>query len=73
LRVLGAGGDKRTGNELKASLHVTNDGKPTGHVIVELVDYHSATGHLTYKDDTGPALDFNRVSDSTAVPSPSPS
>jgi hypothetical protein len=64
---------KRTGNELKASLHVTLDGKPTGQVIVEFVDYLPATGHLTYKDGTGPALDFSRVSDSTAVPSPSPS
>jgi hypothetical protein len=64
---------KRTGNELKASLHVTLDGKPTGRVIVELIDYRPATGHLTYKDGTGPALDFSRVSTSTTVPSPSPS
>lgn len=63
----------RTGNELKASLRVTKNRKRTGQVIVELVDYHQATGHLTYKDGTGPALDFSRVSDSTAIPSPSSS
>jgi hypothetical protein len=63
---------EQNGNELKASLHVTNNGKRTGQVIVELVDYHPATGHLTYKDGTGPALDFSRVSNSTAIPSPSP-
>jgi len=63
----------RKGNELKASLHVTKSGKPTGRVIVELVDYHAATGHLSYKDGTGPALDFSRVNNSTAIPRPSPS
>jgi hypothetical protein len=68
-----AGPYKRTGNELKATMHVTNNGQPTGQVIVELIDYHPATGHLTYKDGPGPALDFSRVSSSTAVPSPSPS
>lgn len=62
---------KRTGNELKAILHVPIDGI-TDQVIV---DYHPATGQLTDKDGSGPApaWDFSRVSDSTAAPSPSPS
>ena len=64
---------ERIGNELKATLHVSLDGKPTGRVVVELVDYHPATGHLSYKDGTGPAVDLSRVSTSTAIPSPSPS
>jgi hypothetical protein len=63
----------RKGNELKAGLSVTLDGKPTGRVIVELIDFVPTTGRLTYKDGTGPAIEFSRVSASTAIPTPSPS
>jgi hypothetical protein len=62
----------RNDNELKASLSVTLNGKPTGRVIVELVDFVPATGHLTYQDGSGPAIELSRVSASTTIPSPSP-
>ena len=39
----------------------------------ELVDYLPPTRHLAHEDGIGPALDFSRVSSSTAVPSSSAS
>lgn len=39
----------------------------------ELVDYLPPNRHLAHEDGTGPALDFSRVSSSTAVPSSSAS
>jgi hypothetical protein len=61
------------GNELKATLKVVLNRKPTGRSLVQIIDVNPTTEHLTYQESGGPAVEFNRINVSTNIPTPAPS
>jgi len=61
-------------NEFKAVIKFTNPDHPSEHFPdqVEIIDFHPASGHLTWKESSPPVIELSKVSGSTTAPTPSP-